>query len=247
MLAHTIERQGSWLFRWRSYVILGLAPLGIYAISNPEPIEIAFGSSADRLWEITCLVLAFIGLSIRAVTVGYAPAGTSGRNTRVQIADTLNRTGLYSITRNPLYLGNAVIYMAIALFTQNLMFVLVMGLFLVIYLERIIATEEAFLADRFGQPYRDWTERVPVFIPRLSLWQSPELPFSLRNVLRREYSGLFAIIVAFTAIDYAHEALGEGEVIIGLAWGAFFIVGATLYTTLRSLKKHTSLLNVDNR
>ena len=50
------------------------------------------------------------------------PAGTSGRNTAKQVADTLNTTGLYSLTRNPLYLGNAVIYMAIACFLQNVWF-----------------------------------------------------------------------------------------------------------------------------
>ena len=57
---------------------------------------------------------------------------------------------MYSLTRNPLYLGNAVIYMSIALFTQGIYFIVLMALFLVIYLERIIAVEERFLTERFG-------------------------------------------------------------------------------------------------
>ncbi len=66
-----------------------------------------------------------------------------------------------------------------------------MLLFLIIYLERIIATEEEFLAGKFGDAYRDWATEVPAFFPRLTGWRAPELPFSFRNVLRREYSGPF--------------------------------------------------------
>lgn len=247
MLTNTIADQGDWLFRWRSYVLLAFIPLGAYAISSPEPIEAAFGPLADRIWELVCILLAFSGLGIRILTVGHTPQRTSGRNTREQIADTLNTTGLYSICRNPLYLGNAVIYMSIALFTQSLTFALIVGLFLVLYLERIIATEERFLADKFGDDYIAWTARVPAFLPNFALWSQPSLPFSLRNVLRREYSGFFAIIAAVVIIDYGHEAFGEGDTQIGLAWTAFFLVGAVVYVTLRSLKKHTNLLVVEGR
>ncbi|MCR5859878.1 isoprenylcysteine carboxylmethyltransferase family protein [Mesorhizobium sp. J428] len=247
MIPDIIATQGNWLFRWRSYILLAFIPLGIWAISSPEPIEANFGVIADRAWELFCIVLAFLGLAIRVLTIGHTPRGTSGRNTKEQIAETLNTTGMYSITRNPLYLGNAITYVAIALFTQSLAFTLIMVLFLVIYLERIIATEEKFLAAKFGAEYRAWSDRVPVFFPRLSQWTRPTLPFSFRNVLRREYSGFFAIIVAVVAIDYAHEAFGEGEVGIDVAWAAFLLSGATIYVVLRSLKKHTRVLAVEGR
>lgn len=247
MLTDTIARQGDWLFRWRSYVLLAFIPLGIYAISTPEPIEANFGVIADRAWEISCIVLAFVGLGVRMLTIGHTPRGTSGRNTKEQIADTLNTTGMYSVTRNPLYLGNAITYMAIALLTQSLTFSLIMALFLVIYLERIIATEERYLAAKFGDEYRSWTERVPVFFPKFSLWIPPALSFSMRNVLRREYSGFFAIIAAAVAINYAHEAFGEGDTRIGAIWIVFFLFGVTVYVVLRSLKKHTGILTVEGR
>ncbi|MDP3898853.1 MAG: isoprenylcysteine carboxylmethyltransferase family protein [Mesorhizobium sp.] len=247
MIGDVIARQGNWLFRWRSYILLGFIPLGALAISSPEPVEVNFGQSLDYTYEIACILLAFVGLGIRMFTIGFTPKGTSGRNTREQVAETLNTTGMYSITRNPLYLGNAIIYMAIALFTQSLSFALVMGLFLVIYLERIIAIEERFLAQKFGEDYRVWTERVPVFFPKYSLWTPPTLGFSVRNVLRREYSGFFAIIAAVVVIDYAHEAFAEGEMQIGIAWAAFFLVGAAIYVLLRSLKKHTNILTVEGR
>jgi protein-S-isoprenylcysteine O-methyltransferase Ste14 len=247
MIADSMARQGSWFFRWRSYVLLGFAPLVLLVVTEPEPIETVFGPTADTLFETACIALAFLGLAIRAYVVGYVPAGTSGRNTARQVADTLNTTGLYSLTRNPLYLGNAVIYMAIACFLQNVWFAVLMLLFLIVYLERIIATEEKFLAGKFGDAYRNWAAEVPAFFPRLDGWQAPDLPFSLRNVLRREYSGLFAIIAVFFVLDQSREYLAESKTAVDPNWLAALAIGALAYVLLRWAKKRTRLLNVAGR
>jgi len=247
MIADSMARQGNWFFRWRSYVLLGFAPLALLVVMQPEPIETTFGQLADTLFESACIALAFLGLAIRAVTVGYVPAGTSGRNTAKQVADTLNTKGLYSLTRNPLYLGNAVIYMAIACFLQNVWFAALMLLFLIIYLERIIATEEKFLAGKFGNDYREWATEVPAFFPRLTGWRAPELTFSFRNVLRREYSGLFAIIAVLFVLDQSREFLAESKTVLDPNWLAALAAGALAYVLLRWVKKRTRLLNVAGR
>jgi len=247
MISDIIARQGALLFRWRSYALLIFLPLAFLVVIRPEPMEVAFGEAVDLAWEITCLAIAFIGLGVRIVTIGFTPKNTSGRNTNAQVADTLNTTGMYSIVRNPLYLGNAIIYMGFALFSQTYWFVIIMLLFLVIYLERIIAAEEVFLLEKFGAKYAAWTEKVPAFIPKPSLWISPPLPFSFRNILKREYSGFFGIIAAIVLFDYAREAIAEGETRVGLGWFALFSVGAIVYVVLRSLKRHTDLLDVPGR
>ena len=247
MLNETIARQGDWLFRWRSYVILAFFPFLALIMRTPEAVETAFGHQADLAYEAACMLLAFFGLSIRAYTVGYTPKGTSGRNTKAQIAESLNTTGIYSIVRNPLYLGNAIVYMAFVLFTESLTAVLAMALFLVVYLERIVAAEERFLAQKFGAEYLAWTRRVPAFIPRFVLWQPPTVPFSLRNVLKREYSGFFGIIAAFLLFHYAREIISEGDTAVHLGWLALLLGGAAIYVALRSLKRHTKLLNVEGR
>ena len=247
MIADVIANHGRWLFRWRSYVLLTFLPLGVWAASGPEPIEVHIGEWPDVIWGMSCVVLAFVGLGVRAYTVGCAPRGTSGRNTREQVAETLNTTGMYSVTRNPLYLGNAIIYMAIALLTQSLTVAIVIPLFLIIYLERIIATEERFLAAKFGQEYETWAARVPTFFPAFSLWTPPALPFSFRNVLRREYSGLFGIVAAVAAVNFGHEAIGEGDLSGALPWCDVLLAGAIVYVVLRYLKKHTTVLTVEGR
>lgn len=247
MISDSIVRQGGWLFRWRSYVILGFTPIFLFVVTQPEPIEARFGAFADGAYEAACILLAFIGLAIRAATVGFVPAGTSGRNTQRQIADALNTTGLYSLTRNPLYLGNAVTIMAVALFSQDIFVILLMLFFQVIYHERIIATEEKFLADKFGSPYLDWAKHVPAFFPRLSGWTPPSLPFSFRNVLRREYSSFFAIVAIFFALDQSREFLAEQQQTIDPAWLSALVGGAAVYLGLRWLKKRTKLLKVVGR
>lgn len=247
MVADGIARQGDWLFRWRSYVLLALIPVFVIAIDKPEAVEMTFGQTADTIYEGLCIAMAFLGLGLRAATVGFVPAGTSGRNTRGQIADTLNTTGLYSLTRNPLYFANAIIYMSIALFTQDILVAVVMGLFLFVYLERIIATEEVFLTRKFGDAYLAWARDVPAFFPRLSGWVAPAMTFSVRSVLRREYSGLFAIVVTFFALDQTREFLNEHPHGIDTTWLLALAAGTVAYVGLRFAKKHTTLLQADGR
>ena len=68
--------------------------------------------------------MSFFGLGIRVFTVGFTPKNTSGRNTAEQIADVLNTSGIYSMVRHPLYVGNFFMWLGIGLLTQNPYFVL---------------------------------------------------------------------------------------------------------------------------
>ena len=79
-----------------------------------------------------------------------------------------------------------------------------------LYYERIIGAEETFVQRKVGKTYTDWGARTPVFIPKP--WRSrPELPFSFRTVLHREYNGLFFIVVAFTLIEPIDDVLLQGD------------------------------------
>lgn len=117
---------------------------------------------------------------------------------------------------------------------------------------RVIAAEEAFLHDKFGAVYDVWRARTPVIVPDFSLWRRAGLPFSLRNVLRREYNGFYQIVVALTAIEFASDVLGEGISVAAFAyedehWLWFLGFGTVVWLVLRALKKQTDWLRVEGR
>ena len=225
-----------------------LLPLLVAALREADSLEGLIGDRLEDLWEGLSFGVALLGLTIRCITVGHVPSGTSGRNTRKQVAERLNTTGMYSIVRHPLYLGNFLILFGIAMFTQVWWFVLISALAFWIYYERIIIAEEEFLRRRFGETFLEWAERTPAFLPRFRNWCTPDLPFSLRTVLKREYSALLVITLSFFLIDVGGDLLVERRFEEGdMGWFAVFMAGLVIYITLRTLKKKTSLLDVPGR
>jgi protein-S-isoprenylcysteine O-methyltransferase Ste14 len=246
-LKEEMEKQGKWLFRWRSYLPLLGIPVVIIALRNSEFLERIFGNVAEDFWSFFSVFVSFLGLGIRCLTVGYVPRGTSGRSTHSLTAETLNTTGMYSIIRNPIYLGNFVIILGLVLFIQVWWFALIVWMGFWLYYERIIFMEEEFLRKKFGDYFLEWAKKTPAFFPRLKNWKKPDLPFSMKTVLRKEYSTFFSIIASFTFLDIAGDLFAEGKLELSLPWVIAFIVGLIIYFTLLILKKKTKLLNVEGR
>lgn len=246
-LSQELERQGKCLFRWRSYLPLIILPILLIALRDSDWLERVAGDSLGSAWEILCLVISLMGLTIRFITVGYAPAGTSGRNAKAQKARVLNTTGMYSIVRHPLYLGNFIITLGLILFVAVWWFGLLGVLAFWLYYERIMIAEEEFLQRRFGASYAEWAEKTPAILPRFKNWKPPSFSFSMRNVLKREYSGFFLIIASFSLLDIAEDLLTKGQWESNLEWIALFFVGLMIYATLRTLKRKTKILDVEGR
>jgi protein-S-isoprenylcysteine O-methyltransferase Ste14 len=75
-------------------------------------------------------------------------------------ATTLVTTGLYRVTRNPMYLGMVLLLVGGALVFGSLGAFLPIPLFVAIIQHRFILGEEAFLESAFGDEYRSYRERV---------------------------------------------------------------------------------------
>jgi protein-S-isoprenylcysteine O-methyltransferase Ste14 len=244
-LAEDFERSGNWLFRWRGYLpLLALALLVIHL----RHYHYLLGNAAlDDAWELACFVIAALGLALRAHVVGHTPRNTSGRNAREQRADSLNTSGLYSLVRHPLYLGNFLIFLGTVGFVHDPWPATVCLLGFWLYYERIMFAEEAFLRARFGDAYLEWAARTPAIVPSLRHWRAPALPFSLRNVLRREYNNVFSVIVAMFLLDTISDSVAEGRVDFGRAWLLALAIGFVAWIVLRTLKRRTQWLRVEGR
>ncbi|MEN9557191.1 MAG: hypothetical protein RLZZ232_3477 [Planctomycetota bacterium] len=245
----TLERrlptEGNWLFRWRSFLPLVMVAGALLALV-PLPIP-KHDSIPGDLVELLGLVISFLGLFGRCLTVGHTPARTSGRNTATQIADSLNTTGVYSVVRHPLYVANFLIGLGLAVFTLNAWFVVAYTLTFWLYYERIMLAEEAFLRSRFGTEFDDWAGSTPPFIPRLSQYTKPSLLFSLKNVLKREYNTVLQIVVVAFILEVAGDALQSKKLQFSPGWLLFLAVGTSLWIILRMLKRHTRVLHVEGR
>lgn len=247
-LREEFEKQGNWLFVRRSWLPFLILPLLFYSLRYSNSIEFHYGQTAQIVYELFCVAVSLLGLFVRVFTIAYAPAGTSGRNTKEgQIAEQLNTKGIYSIVRHPLYLGNFLIFFGFVLFTQQLWFISLATVLFWIYYERIMYAEEEFLRRKYGKQYEEWAENVPAFFPKFSQYEKPELPFSLRNVLKREYTAFFEITLFFPVLDIASQYILYDKVEVNYWWLGFFALGFVTYFTLRTLKKRTKILHVEGR
>ena len=220
-LVNEFEKQGNFLFRYR-----GQFPVLLFLLAVPFLYWSDTTSLSDTSKEIyyySAVILSLLGFYIRAHTVGTTPKGTSGRNTKEQKAFVLNTTGIYSIVRHPLYLGNYFMWIGIVVFTYNPYFIIVVSLLYWIYYERIMYAEERFLERKFGEEYMNWASGLPVFFPNIKLYKPSTIPFSLKMVLRREYSGVLATLVGFIFVDVIRHYFSVGE---------WFIRPSSLYLLL---------------
>ena len=251
-LIEDMERTGGWLFRWRSFLPVFLVPIALYVAYVDDNLP-AFN---DLRWLATCVGVGFLGLVIRAFTIAYIPKGTSGRNTSEgQVALTLNSKGMYGYIRHPLYTGNYFMWLGIVMLTGNLFFTIAVSVAFWVYYTLIAMTEEKYLRSKFGQEYLDWASCTPAFLPRTLKWTPPGVFFSFRNVLKREYNGAYAMIISFSAIDFAHS-LREGysselhlkEVLMLSPFMMYLLLVSTCaFLGLRFIKKRTKLLDVEGR
>ena len=243
-LVHEFESSGNWLFKRRSWLPVFIIIAGIIVMYLGNRQAILF----DMRDELIFLGVSIFGQIIRIITVGYAPRNTSGRNTvNGQIADELNVTGIYSIVRHPLYLGNFFMWLGPVLFLRSFCFTVVFGLLYWLYYERIMFAEEQFLRKKFGEVYDKWSETVSSFIPYSFNFIKPKLSFSIRNVLKREYNSFINIFAIFLLLDVFRNLFLSERFYLTDMWLWLFVGAFVIWLIVRTIHKATKWLEVEGR
>jgi len=185
---------------------------------------------------IAGFVVAVIGL------LGFVLYERSTTNPR---ASMLRTTGIYSVVRHPLYVGNTLTAIGLACFTTAWYLPIIVGLLGLLYHERIAAREEVFLEGRFGDEFRQWADRVPAMFPRWSVYERSATPFAWRRILGREFHGLLVIGSVLFVLDLARSAMATGRLVFDPFWTAFFALTAAIFVVCSLLKKHTTVFRLD--
>jgi protein-S-isoprenylcysteine O-methyltransferase Ste14 len=254
-LQEEMETQGNFLFRYRSHLPLLIMAVGIVVFVYEKIYEKGCASTApfsafpDTWIPYWSLSVSLLGLAIRIYTVGHTPKNTSGRNTAEgQVAEQLNSTGIYSMVRHPLYLGNFFMWLGAAILVANFWFLVSFIFVYWVYYERIMFAEEQFLRRKFGTSYTDWAAQTPAFIPRFSNFKKAKYPFSIKKVLKKEKNGVWAIFVIIAFFQYLERYLQTKTLALHYDFWTYSLIGSTIfYFVFKILKKYTQVLNEEGR
>jgi protein-S-isoprenylcysteine O-methyltransferase Ste14 len=103
------------------------------------------------------LVLAGILLAMTAIGL-FRRAGTTPEPWTSTTA--IVTGGVYRFTRNPMYVGMALLYAGLALIADAPIALILLPVVLLIVQTQVIAREERYLAAKFGESYLDYKRRV---------------------------------------------------------------------------------------
>ena len=127
--------------------------------------------AAEALWQQGMPRICWWGLPLLAWgylqyrLVGNYRSRIGGGGPGISIPpDRIVDTGPYRWVRNPMYLGHLIFFAGIAV-TLASWIALAVLVFHVFWFDRRVREDEAHLAERFGEPYRDYCRRVRRWIP----------------------------------------------------------------------------------
>jgi len=221
---------GNVLFKHRSFTPIPLIGL-VFIIFKPVNLN-----EKNIILNLAGLLISLLGETIRIFAVGYSFTGTSGRETFLR-ADALNTTGIYAIVRNPLYIGNFLMFTGIVIVFSNVFAVLVFTLFLILQYYFIILSEENFLKEKYGESYETYCRQVRRIMPTFKNYKGNQNPFSLKKVLFKENDSIFNMLMMFLLVLLYKEWRFNGRIdqpILYIIPGGILIA---LYVIVKIIKK----------
>ena len=148
------------VFKYRSYTPL---PFLILMLIFAKPTSASL---------ISGFAVVLIGEAIRLW--GVSIAGSETRTTGKVGGTYLITNGAFAYVRNPLYVGNMVMYLGVGIMSLALFpwLLIVAAAFFYIQYAMIVSQEEEYLAATFAEQYKHYAAHVGRFFPRLSPYQS---------------------------------------------------------------------------
>lgn len=164
----------------RLRVPLGFAlSIAFLVFARPQVLSLLVGAA-----------VAAVGLLVRAWASGH-----------IRKNQTLAISGPYAYTRNPLYLGSLILGVGFCIASG--VWWLALGfaaLFVGVYLP-VMSAEADELIEIFGEEYKEYARRVPLFFPALRRPKKSNAKFDFALYLRyREYRAALGSLFALTVL-----------------------------------------------
>jgi len=142
----------AFLARYRVRLGYPLA-IAVLWLARPTPRSILFGAIAG-----------LAGLLLRALAAGH-----------LDKQKVLTVSGPYAFTRNPLYLGSALLGCGAAIATHSWLSTAVLGAYFALFYSVVMRREEQELRLHHGAAFDEYARAVPLFFPR---WSAARLSFA---------------------------------------------------------------------
>jgi protein-S-isoprenylcysteine O-methyltransferase Ste14 len=172
---------GEFFMRWRVRLGYPLAAIVLW-LSRPLPRSILIGG-----------ITGVVGLWLRAHAAGY-----------LHKQEVLTVTGPYAHTRNPLYLGSAILAVGVGVATRSWISALILLVYFAIFYSMVMRREEKELALRHGAAFEEYARAVPLFLPRLKPAKLPGGPagaFSFKQYKRNhEWQAALGFLLLLAAL-----------------------------------------------
>lgn len=131
--------------RWRVRLGYPLAIAVLY-FSRPAPRSVLLGA-----------LVGAAGLWLRAWAAGY-----------LHKQEVLTVSGPYAYTRNPLYLGSAILALGVGVATRSWISASILIVYFAVFYSIVMQREAKELQLRHGASFEEYARVVPLFIPRLT-------------------------------------------------------------------------------
>jgi protein-S-isoprenylcysteine O-methyltransferase Ste14 len=184
---------GNFLFRWRNTIF----PCLFVVLLLPGPRLFA------NPWHALLLsvVITGLGQTIRALTIGLRYIKRGGRGGKVYANDLVTQ-GIYGHVRNPMYVGNVLICLGVSIASNSLVVAAAAVPVAAFAYVAIVAAEEKYLREKFGEAYEAYCRDVPAWVPDLrGLGETLSgMTFNWRRVVVKEFGTPFGWISAIGAL-----------------------------------------------
>lgn len=235
---------GHFLFRYRNI----LFPVVLFTLLIVFKPYTAGGNERFDLWlDIAGILVIITGQAVRAAVIGLAYIKRGGVNKKI-FASSLVTEGIFAHCRNPLYVGNLMILTGFLIIHNNpWVYLLGGGFFLLSYIA-IVAAEESFLGEKFGDEFNQYCNSVNRWLIDFCGIRKTlaSMTFNWKRVISKDHTTFltwFLTVLLIISYEYVtRHGLGNSQSFL-VQQSIIGITGILLVLWVRILKKSGKLAN----